>query len=409
MNTKQISSVDKNIKIENLLMAAIVSYHVVQFFFALWSGKLFNTLGGDYLSFWSSGHISNTRGYISIYDLDSQASIQGQYAPIETTGVVPTPLFPIFILPFQIMALVPPGAGFLIWSVLNIVGLFLYLKKRLLSNLPMSYLWLSMLAMPFFLNIYYGQVEVWLMIFVSEFLIAWSQGKLFQSGVWLGLALLNPQTLILIIPYLIMKRYWKILAGFITTFLFILLSTLILIGIKGLIEIMKLWLGYSAGLPSNAPEVMMNWRMLGLHISKNVLPVAGASVIVLGSAITLLLCVPLFRTKMQQNSSVPVISLFGIFAATLALTWHSHQHMSMILIPFFFKLLQENLLSRRLYKAWVFVPILAYVSVIPIVVLTSLGILPMLDAFGSLMTGTCMLIFNVFFLYMAQNKIQTPY
>ena len=57
----------------------------------------------------------------------------------------------------------------------------------------------------------------------------------------------------------------------------------------------------------------------------------------------------------------------------------------------------------KLFKAWVIIPILTYIAVIPLVVLIQLGILPMVDAFGGFMTATCMLVFNVLFVYTARK------
>ena len=406
MTTMKISDSDKRLKAENLLIAGIIAYYFAQVLVTLWNGGLFNNLGSDYLSFWSSGHIANTQGPVFIYDLGAQADVQGLYAPIEKIGVVPTPLFPIFMIPFQVLALVQPGISFLAWTILSIAAFFLYVKKRILPNLPLKYLLLSMIAIPFFQNIYFGQVEVWLMIFVSEFLISWTQGKFFKSGLWLGLTLLKPQILILIIPYLVLSRYWKIIGGFLTTSFFVLLSSFFLIGTRGLLQIAKLWLGYSTGLPSNAPEVMMNWRMLGFHIGRMTLPVVGTIVIVLGSILTLLICAPLFLNQNSQRKAIPWRSLFGIFSATLAITWHSHQHMALILVPFFLHFLQESSIPAKLFKAWVFVPFFTYVAAILIGILIFLHLFPMVDGYGGLMTGTCMLLFNLFFVYRAMKMKQ---
>ena len=403
MDSQTISYGNKGGKAENLLIAGIVAYYFVQVLFLVWNNGLFNNLGIDYLSFWSSGHIANTQGPIYIYDLDKQAAVQGDYAPIEKIGVVPTPLFPVFIIPFQILALVPPGISFLAWTIINIVVFFLYIRKRILLNTPIKYLLLCLIAAPFFQNIYFGQVEVWLMIFASEFLISWTQGKFFKSGLWLGLLLLKPQVLILIIPYLVIRKYWKIIAGFVTASFFSMLISFFLIGTKGLLQILNLWLGYSTGLPSNNPEAMMNWRMLGLHLGRLTSPTVGMIVVILGSAITLTLCLPFFINRDAERNSIPLIPLFGIFSASLAITWHSHQHMSLILIPFLFHFLQDGSISTKLFRAWIFAPIFSYVAAIPIGILIFLNLLPMLNGIGSFITGTCMLSFNMLFVYAAKK------
>jgi hypothetical protein len=119
---------ERNIKVGNLLIAAIAAYYLAQVFTAFWNSGFFNNLGSDYLSFWSSGHIANTQGYRSVFDLKSQAATQILYAPIDQVGVVPTPLFPVFIIPFQFMAWIPPRISFVVWTVINITVLFIYTK-----------------------------------------------------------------------------------------------------------------------------------------------------------------------------------------------------------------------------------------------------------------------------------------
>jgi hypothetical protein len=393
----------KTNKFENLFLAGVLSYYFAQILVTLLNGGLFNNnLGLDYLSFWSSGYIANNQGLLSVYNLEAQREVQGLYSPIDRIGVVPTPLLPIFIIPFQLFALLPLSTSFLIWTILNVLVLFIYVKKRLLNKLPIKYAFMIMLAAPVFQNFYFGQVEVWLMIFASEFLIALIDGKFFKAGVWLGSLLLKPQILILIIPYLLIQKYWRTLAGFSVFSFFTILVSFFLIGLEGLLKIKDLWLGYSAGLPSNAPEVMLNWRMLGLHSSALSSPLIGTLITVLGSIFTLYLCLPLFINRSIISLALP---LLGIFSATLAVTWHSHQHMSMTLFPFLLMLLNLQIFPNKLFKAWIFIPILSYIVVIPIVLLIQLGLLPMIDAFGGLITGGCMLIFNIILVYTSRDLI----
>lgn len=393
----------KTNKFENLFLAGVLSYYFAQILVTLLNGGLFNNnLGLDYLSFWSSGYIANNQGLLSVYNLEAQREVQGLYSPIDRIGVVPTPLLPIFIIPFQLFALLPLSTSFLIWTILNVLVLFIYVKKRLLNKLPIKYVFMVMLAAPVFQNFYFGQVEVWLMIFASEFLIALIDGNFFKAGVWLGSLLLKPQILILIIPYLLIQKYWRTLAGFSVFSFFTILASFFLIGLEGLLKIKDLWLGYSVGLPSNAPEVMLNWRMLGLHSSALSSPLIGTLIIVLGSIFTLYLCLPLFINRSIISLALP---LLGIFSATLAVTWHSHQHMSMTLFPFLLMLLNLQIFPNKLFKAWIFIPILLYIVVIPIVLLIQLGLLPMIDAFGGLITGGCMLIFNIILVYTSRDLI----
>ena len=53
-------------------------------------------------------------------------------------------------------------------------------------------------------------MNIWLLVFVSEFLIANRRGREVRSGFWLGGLLLKPQTLILLLLGLLIARRFKI-------------------------------------------------------------------------------------------------------------------------------------------------------------------------------------------------------
>ena len=45
----------------------------------------------------------------------------------------------------------------------------------------------------------------------------------------------------------------------------------------------------------------------------------------------------------------------GVFSATLAITWHSHYHMAMVLIPFLIYVSINKLLPQKITFLWVIV------------------------------------------------------
>ncbi|MCJ7722726.1 MAG: hypothetical protein MUP03_01190, partial [Anaerolineales bacterium] len=113
-------------------LAAIFAFYAVQIGMALFQHNLFVSLGADYRSFWSVGQIANTKGYSDIYNLELQAQIQEPLVPksedpARTFTLFPTVFFPVFIIPFQILAPLGVEPGFWIWTVLNMAGLILYL------------------------------------------------------------------------------------------------------------------------------------------------------------------------------------------------------------------------------------------------------------------------------------------
>ncbi len=77
---------------------------------------------------------------------------------------------------------------------------------------------------------------------------------------------------------------------------------------------------------------MMNWRMLGLNIGNYTSPLIGEAIIFLGSLATVLITFFVLRKQMSQNSVEMVFALLGVTAATCIVSWHSHQHMSIVLV-----------------------------------------------------------------------------
>ena len=59
--------------------------------------------------------------------------------------------------------------------------------------------------MPVFLNFFFGQVNLWLLICAGEFFRAFLSAKPLKAGLFLGGWLLKPQLLILIIPFLLIQ------------------------------------------------------------------------------------------------------------------------------------------------------------------------------------------------------------
>jgi hypothetical protein len=144
---------------------------------------------------------------------------------------------------------------------------------------------------------------------------------------------------------------------------------------------------------------MINWRMVGVHVGRWLSPLAGTIATLLGSLATLAGGWPLTFTRARRPRPPALLALFGLMAATLALTWHSHQHMALLLLPGLLLLLRAGDIPTQLFMAWILVPPFSYLAVIGIVILIVLNILPPLGLFGGLLTGGCLLAFNLLFLY----------
>jgi hypothetical protein len=353
----------------NLALASLLAVLLFYFVLELVLGRLCGQIGVDYCDYWSAGQVAATHGHVAVYDLEILDRVQKSILPVDADPaairVVPFPYLPIFVLPFQLLALLPPAPGFIIWSLLNLVVFWFYMRsftRRLGLETPSMRLSLMLLAcLPMFLNLFSGQVSVWLMICTGEFMLAMIERSPIRAGLWLGGFVLKPQLLMLIVPILLLQRSWRVLAGLaICTFLAGAASAA-LIGTDGLIQMLALWQDYAAGRASNWIEGMMNFRMLGLQLSLLVHPWIGWGVAAAGMLAVLGLTLHRWRRSFDSEPRSIELGILGIMSATVTIAWHSHIHMAMVLLPPMILLLEARILPARALYYWIFLPSFLYV------------------------------------------------
>jgi len=332
-----------------------------------------------------------------------------QYAP------VPVPYLPIFIVPFQLFALLEVVPGFWIWTVLNLIGTVAYLiffarKTGRGKPLQKRNLLLALLSLPVFLNLFQGQVNLWLMVCAGEFLRAMLNDKPFQAGLWLSGLLLKPQILILILPALLFKRFFQTIYGFTLSAAGLGLVSFLMGGWTALRNLIQLLVGYSGGLPSNYPEAMMNWRMVAFNFNALTRSAIGWWFAIPCLLVTFVVTLYLWKFSFRPTRTQFPIIILAIFAGTFAVTWHSHFSMSMIAIPFLLYLLSENILPEKLFSLWFFAPPAIMVFTYLAAPLVKVGLLPSgLYPIINLLTDARGLILNMILLgcavvYLSRNS-----
>lgn len=351
----------------NLLLAAIAGFYLSQVAYCFFlSRAIFAPVGLDFMVFWSAGYVANSIGYSQVYNVDLITKIQVSFAPVLKQLKFPLPFFslPVFVLPFQAFALLPPMPGFFLWSFLNFLTLVLYLKffarkaatsiefepsKGLEKLLPVL-----MLSYPVFHNFFWGQNDVWLMVFFGEFMRALWENKPWRAGAWLAGLLLKPQALVLILPSLLLGRRFKVIGGFVLTFQVLLLLSWLLSGFDGIKNMLALWLKAGTRSLETGVECMINWRALGYHLSFFISPVAAQIFIGLGMALTAILTFYLWLGSSLRGGKALAIAISGTIAATLTFAWHSHFHMAMLLLPPLIYL--AGVIPSSWIKIWALVP-----------------------------------------------------
>jgi hypothetical protein len=324
-----------------------------------------DVVAGDYCAFWSAGKVASNFGYSKIYDLDLLSQYQKTNSGLPNGGstfrTLAIVFLPIFVTPFQPLSLLDVTSGFWLWTLLNLVGFVLYLRffyKNLTGNqLLIKTVILLAISFQVFMNLYLGQVNIWFVICVGEFLRLIMMGKNFQAGIWLGGLLLKPQLLIIIIPVILFKRWKSVFIGFCFSLFWVLLISFGLAQKEGLLSLFTLLLGHAQSITPTGTEIMMNWRMMGLNLSSLFDPAIGLLVALIGSITTIIAIVYIWKKSANTNPEVFVICILATFAATGALTWHAHLTMSLVLIPPMVYLYANKQLPDRVISWWVFMPI----------------------------------------------------
>lgn len=351
---------------QKLILLPILTFYIITIGLYLFNPdrvSMCENIGVDFCAFWSAGRIINDHSLADVYDLKYLQKYQEKIYPKwenEPYEIFTVMYPPVFVFPLKYLSLINLPYSFVLWTILNLIGFILYLRyfaRKTTGHFPPIRITLMfLLSFPVFRNFFMGQVNLWLMICAGEFIRAFLDKKPLKAGVWLGGWLLKPQLLFLILPYLIIRKKYKSLAGFAMSAAVIGLASLGLVGVAGIQNLKEILFGSAAGATASFPFVMMNWRMLGSNINYFFATNLGWIIIIFGTLITTIIALIVFGRRTETNKTQQVIALLGVLAATCATTWHAHIHMALILIPPMLYLLMQDRFNHTLFSVWSFAP-----------------------------------------------------
>ena len=371
----------KNIRCVNwqgIIIVALMAFYTANFGYRVISYS-FPDYAQDYLAFWSVGKIADMSGYSHVYDLDYLRAVESE--ELIKLGLnevkedpqfltIPAPYLAIFIVPFQFLSRNEIQTSAEIWLIINFMIMIAYLFffhrdtpfRDGVKARGYSLILLLLFSYPVFDNFLEGQVNVFLMICVGEFIRNAVKGRSLPAGVWLGGLLLKPQLLILVIPVILLLKNWKVFSGFLASSAIVALGSWLLSGTQGLVQLFNLLTKYSAGMATNSPQYMINWRMVGILINDWSSSSIGWVITGLGMVATILAVVFLARNKTKYGDANWQMFILGVFSATLAFTWHAHNHMAMVLIPVLLMNVISGNLPQRILIIWNLLPPLAWLT-----------------------------------------------
>lgn len=339
----------------------------------------------DYLGYYSAGQIMNGEQPALVYDYQLLAKYQADLyrscgsfeSGLEVISMV---YLPIFLAPFQLFALLNFSFSTGLWITLNFVSLVLYLnfftRKVFGRNLPVYIVILILISIPVFRNFIHGQVNLLLLIGMGEFIRAMVSDRQYLAGFWLGLLLVKPQMLILLLPFMLIQKRFKVLVGFTVSFIIILGTSFLLVGVEGMVNFINIIRDSSQGGATSNYQLMMNWRAVSYYITRFAGGEVGNVVLIGGSTLTAIIPLFVFRKKVDVQSPRFMVALLGLMAATTLMTFHAHTHSAIILIPQLVYLYMNNQLQERLFDLWFLAPSVFNFSQFLVGALVILSILP---------------------------------
>jgi hypothetical protein len=347
-----------------LLVTALVTFR---------SGPSCAYLGTDFRGYYSSAQIALKHGFSKVYDQKLQNAYQDTLPMRCPDGVqnppllhVSLPYLPVFVLLFLPLTAFEFKTSYLLFSILNLVILTAYLVRfcKALGVRSGSLRLLEwVVCLPVLSNLILGQMNVFLVVCLGEFILAYLRGTQTRSGWWLAGMLIKPHTLILLLPGLAVSRRWRILYGFGAGLLIVLGSSFLLAGVDGVAASINLALRFAGPLIQTGP-MMMNWRALALNLKAFLPGWAAWGTAALGMIVVAVISLRGWLHHSQESGSRFFLLILATFAATFTLSWHSHFYMLILLIPILLLLDQQNMLPSSILAAWIFGPLGLYLLVI---------------------------------------------
>jgi hypothetical protein len=212
-----------------------------------------------------------------------------------------------------------------------------------------------MVCLPLLATLSLGQINVFLVVCLGEFILAYGEGRQARSGLWLAGMLVKPYTLILLLAGLALGQRWRVIYGFGAGLLIVLGSSFLLAGVDGVVASIELAFRFAGPLIQTGPA-MMNWRGLALNL-ETILPSWAAWVTAgIGTVVIAALTLHKWKRHNQEAGINFFLLMLATLSATFAISWHSHFYLMILLIPILLILDQQDKLPASILAAWAFGP-----------------------------------------------------
>ncbi|MGH9502967.1 MAG: glycosyltransferase family 87 protein [Terriglobales bacterium] len=212
----------------------------------------------DFTIFYTAGKCVIERCGPQLYDLETQLKIQREFASEVKDRDNPLPFNhpPFEALLFAPLARLPYVTAYIVWAGINILLIlgFWNLLRPFLTSLQHFLPAFPLLAMfaffPVSMALLQGQDSVLLLCLYGLAFSALAKGRAFVAGLCLGLALFKFQLVLPFVLVLLLRRQWRVVAGFMSTAFVLFLVSAAVVGWSGLMA----YPGFVLSLNRSAPQ-----------------------------------------------------------------------------------------------------------------------------------------------------------
>jgi hypothetical protein len=245
---------------------------------------------------------------------------------------------PFEALIFVPLARLPYTAAFLVWFGCNLlmlcaVPIALWNKVQRLHGIFSIIALLFGTFFPVVVSLVQGQDSILLLLILTLAYVSMDRGREFRSGVLLGLGMFKFLIILPIVAALAASRNWRILAGFGSACLALILVSFALIGpgaSLGYVPWILRYSGEGAMAPSTNAAVMPNLRGLLAAIVGDSIPSTWLTVVVAAVSLGVIVIVLRFATRFRDSTWSIRMSLLVTLGSLVS--YHFYVHNAVILL-----------------------------------------------------------------------------
>jgi len=299
-----------------LLIVALMSL----FWAVLGLPVLISAYNYDFLCWYNGGTLAREARFGDLYRETAQAQVQEQVAPglNEPRPYARPPWFALALAPLTALPLVK---AYVVWVAAWLV-VMLATWAWGVARFGESALLLAALFLPTNIGLCYGQDCAAMLAICCGAWVLMERRRPLASGMVLGLGLMKFHLLLLVPLGLILKRQWRMLAGFAATGAVFLAVTLAVFGVSGL-EQYVYYLRYGkTEFLGHSPESMINVYsiLLNFGIDSKIVHVLAAAAVLCGSIFGILRAPTWRAVSIALTGSLLITPhVFGYDAAMLLL------------------------------------------------------------------------------------------